>query len=108
MAPARAREELGSTGLGEGFALPHAHIEGLDRFSACSRGSSGRSISTRSTPNPWILVFLLQIPAAAQGERLAALAALSRRLRDKEFAPRLRRASSVAAVCSLPCDPQLS
>ncbi len=27
-----AREELGSTGLGEGFALPHARIEGLDRF----------------------------------------------------------------------------
>ena len=28
----RAREELGSTGLGEGFALPHARIEGLDHF----------------------------------------------------------------------------
>ena len=28
----QAREQLGSTGLGEGFALPHARIEGLDRF----------------------------------------------------------------------------
>lgn len=28
----RVREELGSAGLGEGFALPHARIEGLDRF----------------------------------------------------------------------------
>src|ERR1700730_9314290 len=28
----QAREELGSTGLGNGFALPHARIEGLDRF----------------------------------------------------------------------------
>ena len=27
-----AREKLGSTGLGHGFALPHARIEGLDRF----------------------------------------------------------------------------
>ena len=27
-----AREQLGSTGLGEGFALPHARVEGLDRF----------------------------------------------------------------------------
>ena len=28
----QAREELGSTGLGNGFALPHARIEGLDRI----------------------------------------------------------------------------
>jgi len=28
----QAREELGSTGLGDGFALPHARIEGLDRL----------------------------------------------------------------------------
>ena len=28
----QAREELGSTGLGNGFALPHARVEGLDRF----------------------------------------------------------------------------
>jgi hypothetical protein len=28
----QAREELGSTGLGDGFALPHARIEGLDQF----------------------------------------------------------------------------
>ena len=28
----QAREQLGSTGLGKGFALPHACIEGLDRF----------------------------------------------------------------------------
>ena len=27
-----AREELGSTGLGDGFALPHARVEGLDHF----------------------------------------------------------------------------
>ncbi|MDQ6869419.1 MAG: PTS sugar transporter subunit IIA [Pseudomonadota bacterium] len=50
----RAREELGSTGLGEGFALPHARIEGLDRFFGMFARLSGRSISTRSMPSPWI------------------------------------------------------
>ncbi len=32
LAPLTAREKLGSTGLGRGFALPHARVEGLDRL----------------------------------------------------------------------------
>ncbi|MDQ6869418.1 MAG: PTS sugar transporter subunit IIA [Pseudomonadota bacterium] len=54
------------------------------------------------------LVFILLTSATAQGEHLAALAAVSRRLRDKEFAARLRGASRVAALCSLLCDPKHS
>ncbi|MFZ0497169.1 MAG: PTS sugar transporter subunit IIA [Methylocella sp.] len=104
----RAREELGSTGLGEGFALPHARIEGLDHFfgmfARFKRPVHFDSIDAK----PVDLVFLLLIPATAQGEHLAALAAVSRHLRDKEFAARLRGASSVAALCSLLCDPQHS
>ena len=50
----QAREQLGSTGLGDGFALPHARIERLDRFFACSPVSAGRSISTRSMASPSI------------------------------------------------------
>ena len=104
----RAREELGSTGLGEGFALPHARIEKLDRFfgmfARLKRPVHFDSVDAK----PVDLVFLLLIPATAQGEHLAALAAVSRRLRDKEFAARLREASSVAALCRLLCDPQHS
>ena len=101
----RAREELGSTGLGEGFALPHARIEGLDHFfgmfARLKRPVHFDSVDAK----PVDLVFLLLSPATAQGEHLAALAAVSRHLRDKEFAARLRGASSVAALCSLLCDP---
>ena len=104
----RAREELGSTGLGEGFALPHARIEELDRFfgmfARLKRPVHFDSVDAK----PVDLVFLLLSPATAQGEHLAALAAVSRHLRDKEFAARLRGASSVAALCSLLCDPQHS
>ncbi|MGB6175103.1 MAG: PTS sugar transporter subunit IIA [Methylocella sp.] len=104
----RAREELGSTGLGEGFALPHARIEGLDHFfgmfARLKRPVHFDSIDAK----PVDLVFLLLIPATAQGEHLAALAAISRHLRDKEFAARLRGASSVAALRSLLCDRQHS
>jgi PTS system nitrogen regulatory IIA component len=104
----RAREELGSTGLGEGFALPHARMERLDRFfgmfARLKRPVHFDSVDAK----PVDLVFLLLSPATAQGEHLAALAAVSRHLRDKEFAARLRGASSVAALCSLLCDHQHS
>lgn len=104
----RAREELGSTGLGEGFALPHARMERLDRFfgmfARLKRPVHFDSVDAK----PVDLVFLLLSPATAQGEHLAALAVVSRHLRDKEFAARLRGASSVAALCSLLCDPQNS
>jgi nitrogen PTS system EIIA component len=104
----RAREELGSTGLGEGFALPHARIERLDRFfgmfARLKRPVRFDSVDAK----PVDLIFLLLSPTTAQGEHLAALAAVSRHLRDKEFAARLRGASSVAALCSLLCDHQHS
>ena len=54
----QAREELGSTGLGEGFALPHARIEGLDRFFGMfARLNAADSFRTRSMPSPSILFF---------------------------------------------------
>jgi PTS system nitrogen regulatory IIA component len=103
----RAREELGSTGLGEGFALPHARIDG-DRFFGMFARLKQPVHFDSVDAKPVDLVFLLLTPATAHGEHLAALAAVSRHLRDKEFAARLRGASSVAALCSLLCDPQHS
>jgi len=104
----QAREELGSTGLGDGFALPHARIEGLDRlfgmFTRLNRPVHFDSIDGK----PVDLVFLLLIPPAARNEHLAALASISRYLRDKEFAAKLRKAPSASALCSLLCDPQHS
>jgi nitrogen PTS system EIIA component len=104
----RARDELGSTGLGEGFALPHARIEGLDRlfgmFTRLNRPVHFDAIDAK----PVDLVFLLLIPPAAGSEHLAALASISRYLRDKEFAAKLRKAPSASALCSLLCDHQHS
>ena len=87
-------------GLGNGFALPHARIEGLDRlfgmFARLHRPVHFDSIDG----NPVDLVFLLLIPPAAGSEHLAALASISRNLRDKEFTARLRKAPSAAALRS--------
>jgi PTS system nitrogen regulatory IIA component len=104
----QVREELGSTGLGNGFALPHARIEGLDRlfgmFARLHRPVHFDSVDG----NPVDLVFLLLIPPAAGSEHLAALACISRYLRDEEFAARLRKAPSAVALCNLLCNSQHS
>jgi nitrogen PTS system EIIA component len=102
----QAREQLGSTELGEGFALPHARVEGLGRFFGMF-ARLGRPIQFDSVDDkPVDLVFLLLIPMAAQNEHVAALATISRRMRDKEFGTKLRKATSAAALATLLCDPQ--
>jgi nitrogen PTS system EIIA component len=103
----QAREELGSTGLGDGFALPHARIERLDRlfgmFTRLNRPVHFDSIDG----NPVDLIFLLLFPATAGSEHLAALAAISRHLRDSQFAAKLRKATSAVTLCELLCGPHI-
>lgn len=53
----RAREVLGSTGLGEGFALPHARIEGLDRFFGMFARLKRPVHFDSVEPSPWISFF---------------------------------------------------
>ena len=87
------REQLGSTGMGGGFAIPHARIADLVRpvgvLARLRRGIDFAAIDGK----PVDLVFLLLLPAAAQGESLPALAAVARRLRDGPTAARLRDAA---------------
>jgi nitrogen PTS system EIIA component len=97
---------LGSTGLGNGFALPHARIDGLNRlfgmFTRLNRPIHFDSIDGK----PVDLVFLLLIPAIAGSEHLGALAAISRQLRDQQFTAELRKASNATALCKLLCAPR--
>jgi len=100
------REKLGSTGLGKGFALPHAAIEGLDRFFGIFMRLK-RPIDFEAIDNqPIDLVFLLLIPAKAGGERVAVLASICRQLRDQDFAARLRKGTSSVALSHLLLEPQ--
>ena len=94
----QAREDLGSTGLGKGFALPHARLDALSQFFALfvrlARPIDFAAIDDR----PVDLVILLLTPANAGNQHLATLAALSRPLRDEAFVRRLRQAPGAAAV----------
>jgi PTS system nitrogen regulatory IIA component len=96
-----ARENLGSTGLGKGFALPHARLEGLGTpfalFVRLARPIDFAAIDER----PVDLAILLLTPAnGASGatDHLAILAALSRPLRDDMFVQKLRAASDATAL----------
>jgi PTS system nitrogen regulatory IIA component len=93
-----ARENLGSTGLGKGFALPHARLDALSEpfalFVRLARPIDFAAIDER----PVDLVILLLSPQNGGNQHLATLAALSRPLREPAFVQKLRQAQDAAAV----------
>jgi nitrogen PTS system EIIA component len=98
LAALRSREELGSTGLGKGFALPHARIDGLTRFVGLF-ARLARPIDYDAIDGaPVDLVFLLLMPPEAGNNNVAALAAVSRRFRDSGTVTRLRGVDAAGAL----------
>jgi len=93
-----ARENLGSTGLGKGFALPHARLENLSTtfalFVRLARPIDFASIDER----PVDLAILLLTPANGANHHLTTLATLSRPLRDETFVRRIRQAADATAL----------
>lgn len=96
-----ARERLGSTGVGHGFALPHARLAGLDRFVGLFARLASPIPFEAIDEAPVDLVFLLLIPGAAGEEHLAALAAISRLMRAERVLAGLRAAGTGAEAYAL-------
>ena len=96
-----AREALGSTGLGQGFALPHARLGGIAApvgvFARLARPIGFAAIDGA----PVDLAFLLLTPARANAATLAALAAIARRMRAAGVAARLRAAGTAAELLAI-------
>jgi nitrogen PTS system EIIA component len=84
------RERLGTTGVGNGIAIPHDKIAQLDRlhgvFARLERPIDFQSIDDE----PVDLIFLLLAPEEAGADHLKALARISRLLRDKAVCDKLR------------------
>ena len=93
------REQLGSTGFGQGVAIPHGKIEGSTRiyglFVRLGEPVDYKAIDGR----PVDLVFLLLSPPDAGAEHLKALASISRVTREW---PRSRRCAARAAATRSP------
>jgi PTS system nitrogen regulatory IIA component len=86
-----AREQLGSTGLGAGFALPHARIEGLQYYVGLFVRLAKPIDFDAIDGKPVTLVFVLLIPSETTTPHVAALAAISRKFRDAELVTSLRQ-----------------
>jgi PTS system nitrogen regulatory IIA component len=95
------RERLGSTGFGNGIAIPHGKIEGLDHIVAIFCRLA-HPIDFHSIDQiPVDVVFCLLSPPDAGADHLKALAQISRWLRDPLFVAKLRGAASGDAVFAL-------
>jgi nitrogen PTS system EIIA component len=79
------RERLGSTGIGDGIAIPHGKISGLDEMVIAFGRSRGGIAFEAMDGKPVHLFFLLMAPENSAGQHLKVLAKISRMLKDPDF-----------------------
>jgi PTS system nitrogen regulatory IIA component len=92
------REELGSTGVGNGVALPHARLKGLDKpFGLLVRLKQGIDFAAIDD-RPVDIVCILLLPDASNSTQLNALACVARVLRDQSVLKRVRGATDAKAL----------
>ncbi len=92
------REKLGSTGIGNGIAIPHGKLTGLDNI-ALVFGKSTEGIGFDSIDgSPVNLIFLLVAPSNSAGVHLKALARLSRLLKNNGFRKALLEAADTKCL----------
>ena len=92
------REKLGSTGIGDGIAIPHGKFKGLHKlvvsFGKSKKGVNFQSIDGKATH----IFFLLMAPENAAGTHLKALARISRLLKDKKLREGLMNAKTSGEI----------
>ena len=95
------REKLGSTGVGNGIAIPHGKLPKLSKlfglFARLERPVDFEALDGQ----PVDLVFLLLAPEAAGADHLKALARVSRLLRDRSLVEKLRATENADALYAL-------
>jgi PTS system nitrogen regulatory IIA component len=95
------RERLGTTGVGNGIAIPHGKLPELPRlhglFARLEKPINFDSIDEQ----PVDLIFLLLAPESAGADHLKALARVSRLLRDKPICEKLRGTDSAEGLYAL-------
>jgi PTS system nitrogen regulatory IIA component len=95
------RERLGSTGVGNGIAIPHGKLAGLKRLYGLFARLETPIDFDAIDEQPVDLIFLLLAPEAAGADHLKALARISRLLRDRGMCEKLRGANQSDALYAL-------
>ena len=86
------REALGSTGIGQGVAIPHGKSEGVKELVAAF-GISEKGVDFDSLDGEKVFIFFLLVaPEDSAGPHLKALARISRLLKDRYFRDTLKAA----------------
>ena len=92
------RERLGSTGLGQGVAIPHCKLQGLKRivgvFARVAEPVDFDAVDGEKVD----VVFLLLAPEGAGADHLKALARISRLLREGHAVDKLRASKDASAL----------
>ncbi|MCD6533589.1 MAG: PTS sugar transporter subunit IIA [Deltaproteobacteria bacterium] len=97
----RDREALGSTGIGNGIAIPHGKMAELEKiivlFARSREGVEFASVDGQ----PAHLFFLLLAPENSAGTHLKILAQISRMLKNREFCDKLLNASDALSIFTM-------
>ncbi|HVB89516.1 MAG TPA: PTS IIA-like nitrogen regulatory protein PtsN [Beijerinckiaceae bacterium] len=95
------RERLGSTGVGEGVAIPHGKLPRVGRifgvFARLAKPVDWESLDAA----PVDLVFLLIAPESAGADHLKALARIARAMREPALTAKLRAARDASALYAM-------
>jgi mannitol/fructose-specific phosphotransferase system IIA component (Ntr-type) len=94
----REREEVTSTGIGNGVAIPHAKVEGLQRISiAFARSAAGVDFQSLDDA-PVHLFFVVVAPPGSVSDYLKTLAAISALLKKEKNRTALLKAGTKAEI----------
>jgi nitrogen PTS system EIIA component len=102
------REKLGSTGMGQGVAIPHGRFAGIDRMIGVFARLDKPIDFEAMDDQPVDLMFALFAPEGAGADHLKALARVSRLLRNQAIVEKLRAATQPAALYALLTEPSAS
>jgi nitrogen PTS system EIIA component len=95
------RERLGSTGVGNGVAIPHGKLKSIDHMVGVFARLANPVDFDALDSQPVDLVFLLLAPEGAGADHLKALARIARVLRDTSVAQKLRATDDREALYSI-------
>ena len=102
------REKLGSTGIGQGIAIPHGKIATLKRVHGLFARLAAPIEFESVDGQPVDLVFVLLAPDHAGADHLKALARISRMLRDAGVVAKLRGTETAEGLYAILTEPQAS
>jgi len=95
------REQLGSTGLGQGVGIPHGRVKGLRQVAGLFYRLNKPIPFEAPDHRPVDLIFFLLVPEQSTEEHLQLLSELAQGFSDPDFREQLRASTEVGLVASL-------